>query len=151
MKDFNQTHIFQMLLHTHHDQTSQWLAFGFPCKMSCTNTQSLVNGAESLLPGLSFSFSVAPRGAEVRWEWARALAISQPHSIKYSLSVEDPYVPNVIIGHYSIKSPASKKWSWLWRDSGELPENISLCPAVPAECGGRAIEKGDVEKPVRLS
>lgn len=40
-------------------------------------------------------------------------------------------------GITQLKVLASKKWSWLGRDSGELPENISLCPAVPKDQGGK--------------
>ena len=43
-----------------------------------------------------------------------------------------------LLGITQLKAQASKKWSWLGRDSGELPEYISLCPAVPVEQDRRA-------------
>lgn len=46
------------------------------------------------------SLPAAPWGAEVRLEWPRASAITQPYSFKHSLSEEGPYVS----WYYSIKS-----------------------------------------------
>lgn len=56
-----------------------------------------------------------------------------------------------LLGITQLKAPASKKWSWLGRDSGELPEYISLCPAVPVERdrrAGRLLKRCSVSRPV---